>query len=333
MFQSARLTLTAWYLLIIMLISITFSFALYNLTTQELQRVIRRQEFRQLHPATDFTDQPRPITPLSVQDLEDSGERLRITLVLINACIFVLAGGAGYFLAGRTLKPIKNMVDEQNRFITDASHELRTPLTVLRAEMEASLLEKNVSGKDTLLLIKSNLEEVIHLQLLSDNLLQLTNPQNKHAVFEKISLEEIMKNAIKKVSAMSKQKHIAIKNLTTDVAIPGDKSALLQLFINLLDNAIKYSTAHTSITITSETSDRTVSINFVDQGIGIDEKDLPHIFDRFYRVDKSRSKNSTSGYGLGLSIAKKIVTVHGGTITVRRNEKHGMTFIVSLPIA
>src|SRR5579871_1666254 len=130
MFESARIKLTAWYLLIIMLISIFFSLAFYNAATREIRRVIRVQEFRSANTLL------LPIPAQRIKDVEESEERLRLILFLINGGIFFLAGGAGYFLAGRTLRPIKIMVDDQNRFITDASHELRTPLTSLRSEIE-----------------------------------------------------------------------------------------------------------------------------------------------------------------------------------------------------
>src|SRR5260370_24376310 len=126
MFQSARLKLTAWYLVLIMAISILFSLVLYRGITQEVDRSLRIQQFRIYqaeHPDALFLAPPPPTDP---QVFEEASDRIKLILILINLGIFIVAGGAGYFLAGRTLKPIKEMVDEQNRFITDASHELRT---------------------------------------------------------------------------------------------------------------------------------------------------------------------------------------------------------------
>src|SRR5690348_8980046 len=158
MFQSARLKLTAWYLVIIMLVSVTFSVAFYRAATVEIQHVIERIRF--LQQQSNQLQLPTPPNAIITLDqLEDVKIRLQYALIFVNGVIFVLAGGAGYFLAGRTLKPIQVMVDEQNQFISDASHELRTPIATLRAEMEASLLEKHLSDKEARKLIGSNLEE------------------------------------------------------------------------------------------------------------------------------------------------------------------------------
>ncbi len=255
MFESARLKLTAWYLLIIMFISMLFSVAFYNASTREIQRVIRRLQYiqNQLNTGIFFIAPPLPNVP-TVQELQESEYRLILVLVFINTGIVLLAGGAGYFLAGRTLKPIKEMVDEQNRFIADASHELRTPLTALRSEMEASLFEKQMRPKDVKALIKSNLEEVMHLQLLSDNLLQLAHYQNQNTKYtlKDISLLQVVENALKRITPIAKRKRILINNEINDVTLVGDAHSLTELFVILLDNAIKYSEPEKLILLSSK---------------------------------------------------------------------------------
>ncbi len=324
MFEQTRLRLTAWYLLIIMLISIVFSVAFYHLSTQEIQRVIKRVELRQEYQRHESFSPPH--LP-SIQALQESEQRLVVLLILLNGTILLLAGGAGYFLAGRTLHPIKKMVDEQNRFITDASHELRTPLTALRAEMEASLLDKQMTTKAAKNLIASNLEEVITLQALSDNLLQLAQfKHNGKRVFVSVSLAQAIEDAIKKVTRLAQTKHIMITNEVDEHMLLGNAHDVRELFVILLENAIKYSSDTTTIVLTAQQHEHTIVIKLTDQGIGIDEKDLPHIFDRFYRVDTSRT---TTGYGLGLAIAKKIVEDHKGTIHVTSKRGEGTTFILA----
>src|SRR5579872_1505707 len=167
MFTSARLHLTAWYLFIIMFISILFSFAFYQIAEDEVSRVVKVRELREQRLNNEFLQiHHLPPSLPSVQELNDAQTHLKILLIFINGIIFILAGGGGYFLAGRTLNPIKTMMDKQKRFITDASHEMRTPLTTLRSEIEVGLRDKKLSLKEARGLLESNLEEVMNLQLL-----------------------------------------------------------------------------------------------------------------------------------------------------------------------
>jgi signal transduction histidine kinase len=181
-------------------------------------------------------------------------------------------------------------------------------------------------------LIKSGYEEIIGLQRLTENLMELTRQQKqKNSIpHGDVSLLEIIEAALKNVVPLAKQKHIVIQQEIDDYILDGESSSLTELFTILLDNAIKYSPNKTQIKIASRKSNHHIDITVTDQGIGMDEKDLPHIFDRFYRADKSRSK--ISGYGLGLSIAKEIVKSHNGTLTVESKPEKGTTFTVQLPL-
>jgi two-component system sensor histidine kinase CiaH len=337
MFESARLKLTAWYLLIIMAISIFFSAAIYSAATSEVERVINRVQFRQEHPNVDIPDKPpsidhnKPSLHDSLEDLEKARQTLLVTLLFINGTIFVLAGGAGYFLAGRTLRPIKVMIDEQNQFISSASHELRTPIATMRAEMEGSLLEKSISDREARSLLKSSLEELGELQDLSNKLLQIAQVHSVQngLVTSAISLKKVLQTAEKKVIPLAKKKHIMLSVNVLDVEILGDQKSLTEVFVILLDNAIKYSPEKSNIKISLEAATNSVSVFVEDQGVGIAAEDLPHIFDRFYRADKSRNQD---GFGLGLSIAKKIVEKHKGSLMVKSKDEKGTTFIVQLPL-
>src|SRR4030042_3060689 len=171
MFQSARLKLTAWYVLIIMLISIGFSVTVYKSLRFELERAARMPPSPppptgDIHHAPRIPPPPR-IDPAVVEEME---KRIMFGIFVINLLILGSAGGGGYFLAGKTLKPIKEMFDQQNRFIADASHELRTPLTALKSEIEVGLRDKKLNLVQVKKLLKSNLEEVNNLQVLSDDL-------------------------------------------------------------------------------------------------------------------------------------------------------------------
>jgi two-component system sensor histidine kinase CiaH len=329
MFQSARLKLTTWYLVIIMLVSITFSFAFYRAATIEIDRVIVRiRVFEQQSRQLFLIAQPNPV--ITLDQLEDVKRRLQLSLIIVNGIIFVLAGGAGYFLAGRTLRPIQEMVDEQNQFISDASHELRTPIATLRAEMEASLLEKHLSDKEARKLIASNLEELGKLQELTNSLLQLAINKKKTPFSEVVFLHDVIQTAYKKIAPSARKKQITFVINQIDGKIKGDKHSITEVFVNLFDNAIKYSNAKTQVLVASKIKKHSVAISVTDEGLGIASEDLEHIFDRCYRADKSRSK--ADGYGLGLSIAKKIVTAHDGSFDVESELHNGTTFTLSFPL-
>ncbi len=337
MFENTRIKLTAWYLLIIMLISFFFSIGIYSKVNEEFSRF----ETFQIRLKQDIGERniiplppgPRPnqFVRLDSQEIQAARIRLVSTLAFINFAIFVLAGIAGYFLAGRTLKPIRKMMDEQNRFITDSSHELRTPLTSLRTEIEVGLRNKKLDLKGAKKILESNLEEVINLEVLSNNLLELAqngNLVNKHAM-ETVFLSEILKKAINKTKNLADLKQIKIKNNVQKTKIIGVQDRLVEVFIILLDNSIKYSSDKGSIELVSKTKDNRALVSVIDYGMGIAREDIPHIFDRFYRADKSRTKK---GYGLGLSIAKKIIESHKGSITVESTQNKKTIFTVILPV-
>jgi signal transduction histidine kinase len=283
---------------------------------------------------TDPSDNPPPypFPTLNRQDQENAEEQLVYNLIIINIGILLASGAAGYFLAGRTLRPIKTMIDEQNQFVSNASHELRTPIATMRAEMESSLLERKISEQKARQLIASNLEELETLQSLSNRLLRLAHAQSPELekYMEAVSLLEVVQSAQKKVIPLAQKKHITIKQKLSEEKLHGVKSELIEVFVILLDNAIKYSPEKKNILISAESEEKKVKIHVLDQGYGIVPEDLPNIFNRFYRSDKSRSK--TEGYGLGLSIAKKIINNHKGTISVKSNPGKGTTFIIDLPI-
>lgn len=330
MFHSARIKLTAWYLLIIMVVSLSFSVAIYQMLSLELDRVERAQRVRlELR-----LSQRRENFRLDPDLISETKDRLVIILSLINLVILAGSGLAGYFLAGQTLKPIREMIDEQKQFVADASHELRTPLTSLKSEIEVNLRSQKLTLTDAKKILASNLEEVNNLQTLSDGLIKLTQYQKGEngLIMTQISSSSIVNEAIKKVAKLAKTKKIEIINRVDDVSLEGNSQSLVELFVIFLDNAIKYSPKSSAVSLISEKTDDHLLIHIIDHGIGIDEKDLPHLFDRFYRTDKSRTKTKIPGYGLGLAIAKQIVQRHFGSISVKSQRNQGTTFTVRLPL-
>lgn len=331
MFHSARLNLTAWYLLIIMTISLLFSLVIYANVDRELRR------FERMYDVIAQEQPTRLLLPLRPprQDLEmiaAARVRLITALGLINLAILGLAGAAGYFLAGRTLTPIQDMVDEQNRFVSDASHELKTPLTSLKSAFEVHLRNKKRTLKEADDIISESITEVNKLQKLSESLLTLAHaPHNGISAFTSLKLSTILADAVKKISPIAQTKSITLKTETQDTTVQGNGDSLTELFVILLDNAIKYSDKGKAVDITTTLSRKTVTIAIRDRGIGIAKQNLPHIFDRFYQEDSARSKTRGGGYGLGLSIAQTIAHQHNGTIRATSQPNRGSTFTVTLP--
>ena len=331
MFQNARLKLTAYYLLIIMVISLAFSLVIYRGVTTELNRVQTMQKIR-IESRPFRTDLPHSFFLVQPEVINDATHRLQTTLFIINLAIFTLSAAGGYFLAGRTLKPIADMVERQRRFISDASHELRTPLTALMTETEIALRNKQITPP-TRKLLKSNLEEINKLKSLTDYLLSLNRYQNPHKLkLTAFDLSQVVSAATDKLRHAAAKKHILLKLQLKKVILTADQTAISEVVTNLLDNAIKYSPVNSQIALDAHEQNHTAVITIIDRGIGISPEELPHIFDRFYQVEAARNKTRQPGFGLGLAIAKDIITLHRGTISVTSTPGVGSTFTIKLPL-
>jgi two-component system, OmpR family, sensor histidine kinase CiaH len=328
MFKQARFKLTFWYSLIIMLVSMSFSVVIYNIANSELNRFAEMQQLRiQRRLPHDF---PPPDIVIDIDLLVETRNRLIIFLAGINGVILILSSSMGYMLAGRTLSPIKTMVDDQKDFVANSSHELRTPLTALMTETEVALRDKEITLQEAKDLLKSNLEEVNKMHDLANYLLTLNKYEGElqSNQFTLINLKQVVQKAIKKVQPQAKQKQIKLQSKLANINIKGNDEALIQLVVILLDNAIKYSPKNSKVILAVKKYNYRPSLTIQDFGIGITKADLPHIFDRFYRADISRSKK-IDGFGLGLSIAKRIADLHHARIEVKSIVSKGSTFTVN----
>lgn len=333
MFKQARLKLTAWYLLIIMVISFSFSALIYQLTSIEINRFANSQRNR-FEKQYILNEAPRPPKIIMDDDLiNETEQRLTISLFIINGIILVISGSLSYFLAGITLNPIQQMTEDQKRFISDASHELKTPLTALKSLFEVSLRDKKITLTDTKKVIQQGIEQTDKLKNLSDSLLELSHFDNqKLTSTQMVLIKEIINDAVSQTKHKADQKNIQIITKIGSQKVCGNYQKLVELFIIFIDNAIKYSPNKTKINLITTIDKKNLLVKIIDQGIGIDQKDLPHIFDRFYQVNNSRTKNSDTGYGLGLSIAKQIIELHHGQIKVDSKMNKGTTFTIQLPL-
>lgn len=333
MFSKAYLKLAGFYLLIIMTISFLFSTTLYFAAVGELERGAGRQ--RDL--IESILDRPMPgqermLSEQRQEALDEAKSRVIGRLIVINLLILVIAGGLSYYLARRSLQPIEEAHKSLERFTADASHELRTPITAMQTEIEVALSDPKLTLKSAKEQLNSNLEELEKLTSLSDGLLRLARLDNTYMSLDEVSLEELIETAVARVKPLAKKKKIKLDvKKMQPVTIIGDQTSLMEGFVIVLDNAIKYSPEKSTVTVKTSSKKHTTRISVTDQGVGIKATELPHIFDRFYRADSSRTNSATHGYGLGLAIAKNTFVSHHGSITATSKQDKGTTFEITLP--
>lgn len=333
LFHSARLKLTAFYLAIVIFFSLSLTLTVRGLAERAMT-IEGGRERGAVHSLL-FNYYSVPPQPDSVfnhfqyNQEEKIRSRLDLDVLLINLIALVGGGMLSYWFAGRTLRPIEEAHETQARFAADASHELRTPLASLKLENEVFLRQKKFSEGAARQLIQSNLEEVDRLEHLASNLLSLTQIGQSSLRSSRVKVSEIVESAIHSVDKTANQKQIVFKVNVRDREIYGNKESLVQVCVLILDNAIKYSPSGSSLFVDGVIGNNRYNLSIRDEGNGIDETDLPHIFERLYRGDKSRS-TGIPGYGLGLSLAQALSKANNGTITARNYPSGGAQFVLSL---
>jgi two-component system sensor histidine kinase CiaH len=310
---------------ILIVLSLLFSMIVYSIASQEFARNIgpRRAGETPLFIESEIVNQLRR------QRLEESNSNLISNLVLFNIFTLGLGGAASYLLARRTLRPIEDALEAQSRFSSDAAHELRTPLTIMQSEIEVELRNKKASKTTHADILTSNLEEVQRLRTMTDRLLLLAS--NHDLPLQRVSLDEAAIEAVNRLIPLAQAKQIAIDNAVRHVYVKANDESLADVITVLLDNAIKYSPEKSQITMKSQVNDNVVTLSVSDQGPGLDAEDQARIFDRFYRADTARSAQRVEGHGLGLSIARRLMALMNGSISVSNNKAQGSTFTLTLP--
>ena len=280
--------------------------------------------------------QARLYTFLNLEDYYDMAVDGMYFLFLLCAVCIMLAAGGGYYMAAKNIKPLEILFAREHEFAADASHELRTPLTVLSLGVESlqNDEESKLSGFAQEVL-RDMQHETKYMSRLIEALLTLArgDEENMPLARAKVDLTEVAVRVCNKMRPLAAKKGLGFEYAAGDapqVFILGDKNKMEQLLIIFIDNAIKYSESGT-ITVTVEADSMHAVIKVMDEGIGISESDAQKIFERFYRVDKARSR-AAGGFGLGLNIARIIVVRHGGTVSVKPRSPHGSIFTVRLPL-
>ncbi|MGT2895523.1 sensor histidine kinase [Streptococcus entericus] len=269
---------------------------------------------------------------VNTEQLEISNRRTVRVVISVMIFFWVVSLFASIYLAQRTRKPILESFERQKKFVENASHELRTPLTVLQNRLEnlfrkpqATILESSES-------IAASLDEVRNMRLLTTNLLNLARRDDGLTPELTTIQPEFFDTIFTNYQLVADENSKMFKGINRlEHAIRSDKTLLKQLLTILFDNAVKYTTDDGHIILTVSQVEKSLLVEVADNGVGISESDKIKVFDRFYRVDKARTRQ-TGGFGLGLSLAKQIVHSLGGTIKVRDNQPKGTVFEVKLPL-
>jgi signal transduction histidine kinase len=293
---------------VILLVSIGLGYVLADRTVRPLAGMID-----QVEAITDGRSLDRR---LAVPQLSDELARLAVTM-------------------NRMLARLEESFTSLRRFTADASHELKTPLMVLRAGVERALTHPG-TPPEAMGALDEVLEEINRTTELVDNLLTLARADEGRAVLavQPIDLRELVSEAAETAGILGEEKGLAVRSeLPAEPVVAAvDPSRIRQLLLNLVTNAINYTPPEGKVSLGLVDRGATVALIVGDNGVGIPAADLPHIFDRFYRVDSARSRTGASpGAGLGLAITKWIAEAHGGTITVQSRLGRGTVFTVTLP--
>ncbi|MGG2065601.1 sensor histidine kinase [Bacillus sp. S14(2024)] len=253
-----------------------------------------------------------------------------LLILTIGGCFagVIISFFIGWFLANRSLIPIQNSWEKQTQFAADASHELRTPLSVIQTHLELLFRHPQYTIEQESMTIYKVLQEVKRMNKLVSDLLTLAKTDSNQILIQKkeFALGELVSTIIHQFEPIAELRNITIiEDVDNQLMYKGDKERIHQLLVILMDNAMKYNVENGRIKVTCNKDGSFVTIIVEDTGIGISNKELPHIFDRFYRSDKSRTR-SEGGTGLGLSIAKWITDAHNGEIKIR-SERHKGTCV------
>jgi two-component system sensor histidine kinase CiaH len=318
-FLHARVKLTLFYTAIFSVFIVAFSLALYLSFSQRLRLDLDKDNVTEQNQRLAIFD--------SIDHLQGSIKWLDLGTIFIVAAL-------SYYVAGKSLEPIRKSILARERFMADASHELRTPLTVLQTGLEVFDRKKMPTIDEARRLSRSSLEEVRRMdRLVTDlrTLARLDSSQLQSSV-EPFDLSVALKRSADSLGGYAEQHGIKIMvTSSTPTWVKADPYELEQVCSNLIKNAIDYSPQGQMVNAAVK-KDRCAILCISDSGTGISSKDLPHVFERFWRAEHSRSRK-TGGSGLGLSIVKDLVERMGGSVSVKSALNNGSEFTVSLPLS
>jgi signal transduction histidine kinase len=264
----------------------------------------------------------------SIQRLNDYMNSLHWLLGLGVPFSMILIGGAGWWLAGLAMRPIEKSYQQLQKFTADAAHELRTPITSLQ-----TIVETNSINQETQKALERQIKRLV---TLTQDLLLLSRVESglQEAKLQEICLNDLVADVEEELMPVAMNAQVLLSSnipIESYLYIQGNEGQIYRMLLNLVSNAIKYTPESGEVKINLTTNDHQGLITIKDTGIGIPTSDIPHIFNRFYRVNADRSRH-TGGSGLGLAIALAIVQTHKGKLEVESSINHGSTFTVILPL-
>ena len=276
----------------------------------------------------------------------DSWHRLALLCAAVEVAALLLFLIINLFFSRWAIKPIEEAWSRQQQFIADASHELKTPLTVILANTSILLGHPEKTIAEESQWVESTQTEAKNMQDLIGEMLEIAQSQKDSDAFElgtslgkaaeagePIDFSDLLEGELLQFESVAFERGVTIESdLVSGLRVCGSKDRLRRLIGTLVDNACKYSDIGGVVRVTLSASGKNLVLVVNNRGSVIDAEDLEHIFDRFYRTDKARSR-SEGGYGLGLSIARDVVQEHGGTIVAESDSRAGTSFTVGLPLA
>ncbi len=320
MFKKARIRLSFYYVAIIAVGMIIFSTVFYVYSVQDIR-----------HDASHDTSISAQTRAAAVS--HTLGE-LEGAIIVSNLVILLILSFLAYLLAGKTLKPIQEALDAQERFSANASHELRTPLAVMKLENEIFLDQEHATAQDARALAKSNLEEIDRMAGMVQSLLVLARNKATHQLSdsEPFDLSHLVSVIVQRIERLHHSKDIRVElSVLPNVELTGDRKLVEQAITNIVQNAFAY-TREGFIRVSVGRDRSSVTVRVSDSGIGIDDKDLRRITEPFFKADRSRTQ-SVSSFGLGLSIVQEVVELHKGTFSIESVPGQGTTAILAFPVA